>query len=230
MAEVTVKQLADVVGIPVERLLAQMGEAGLPITDVDQTVTDKQKMELLTFLRNAHGKGEAGKETRKITLRRKTVGELKQSGSQGKAQAKARKVNVEFRSKRTYAMRSEVMAEEAARLEKERQEAEARQAQIEALLKKEEKPVPPPAPAKKTEPEVTPGKEEKPASGREASDVQPEPAPREAPAPAQPPADEKAAPAAPQPAADKKGGRRKEKGERKTKYGRQELHVAADKT
>ncbi|HFD92404.1 MAG TPA: translation initiation factor IF-2 [Gammaproteobacteria bacterium] len=234
MAEVTVKQLADVVGIPVERLLTQLGEAGLPITDVDQTVTDKQKMELLTFLRSAHGKNESAKEGKKITLRRKTVGELKQGGSQGKAQAKSRKINVEFRSKRTYAMRSEVMAEEAARLEKERQEAEARQAQIEALLKKEEKPVPPPAPAKKPEPETPSETEAKPAVSEEAAaagkaEAVPQPAAPE-PRVSQPAAEEKAAPTPPQPAADKKGGRRKDKGERKTKYGRQELHVAADKT
>ncbi len=239
MAEVTVKQLADVVGIPVERLLTQLGEAGVPITDVDQTVTDKQKMELLTFLRSAHGKGEVGKEGKKITLRRKTVGELKQGGAQGKVKAKARKINVEFRSKRTYAMRSDVMAEEAARIEKERQEAEARQAQIEALLKKEEKPAPQPAPIEKPEPgpeiETAPEAEAKEAaapSEAPATETVPE-APAEVEAKASQSAkEEKAAPAptAPQPAADKKSGRRKDKGERKTKYGRQELHVAADKT
>ena len=36
MAEVTVRQFADVVGVPVERLLAQLGDAGLPIKDADE--------------------------------------------------------------------------------------------------------------------------------------------------------------------------------------------------
>ena len=46
MADVTVKQLAEVVGIPVDRLISQLSEAGLPITDADQTISDKDKMEL----------------------------------------------------------------------------------------------------------------------------------------------------------------------------------------
>ena len=43
MAEVTVRQLADVVGIPVDRLLVQLGEAGLPHTDVEATINDEDK-------------------------------------------------------------------------------------------------------------------------------------------------------------------------------------------
>ena len=39
MAEVTVKQLADTVGAPVDRLLKQMQEAGLSHTSADATVT-----------------------------------------------------------------------------------------------------------------------------------------------------------------------------------------------
>ena len=47
MADVTVKQLAQVVGIPVERLLNQLQEAGLSFTDDHQTVNEDQKRLLL---------------------------------------------------------------------------------------------------------------------------------------------------------------------------------------
>ena len=50
MAEVTVKQLAAAVGSPVERLLAQMNEAGLPHKSGDDTVNDEQKVVLLLSL------------------------------------------------------------------------------------------------------------------------------------------------------------------------------------
>ena len=52
MAEVTVKQLADEVGTPVERLLQQMQEAGLPQTGPAQAVSDDEKQALLAFLKS----------------------------------------------------------------------------------------------------------------------------------------------------------------------------------
>ena len=48
MAEVTVKQLADTVGAPVERLLKQMQEAGLDHKSEGDAVTEEQKQELST--------------------------------------------------------------------------------------------------------------------------------------------------------------------------------------
>ena len=36
MSDVTVRQFADVVGLPVDRLLAQLGEAGMQISDADE--------------------------------------------------------------------------------------------------------------------------------------------------------------------------------------------------
>ena len=51
MAEVTVQQLAEVVGASVERLLTQMGEAGLPHTQAEEAVSDEDKQTLLTFLK-----------------------------------------------------------------------------------------------------------------------------------------------------------------------------------
>ena len=98
MSEVTVTELASVVGTPVERLLGQMKEAGLPHDSVDQAVSDSDKKTLLAFLKNAHG--ESGATPKKITLKRKTTGTLRAAGGQGR-----KTVAVEVRKKRTYVKR-----------------------------------------------------------------------------------------------------------------------------
>ena len=103
MAEVTVEQLAAVVGAPVERLMQQMKEAGVSKTDAKQSVSDAEKRQLLAHLKKSHGdagKG-AGAEPSKVTLKRKTVSKMKVSGNSGKNKV----VNVEVRKKRTYVKR-----------------------------------------------------------------------------------------------------------------------------
>jgi translation initiation factor IF-2 len=98
MAEVTVKQLASVVGAPVERLLEQIKDAGLDITSPDSLVSDKDKMHLLQYLRGQHGKDsdvESEAKPRKIALKRKSVSEVKVAGTGQKT------VSVEVRRKRT---------------------------------------------------------------------------------------------------------------------------------
>ena len=101
MAEVTVKQLADTVGAPVERLLKQMQEAGLSHQAEGDVVSEEQKQVLLGFLKRGHGETE--KPAEKITLKRKSTGTLK--SGQGRA---GRDVTVEVRRKRTYVKRSEL--------------------------------------------------------------------------------------------------------------------------
>ena len=56
MADVTVSQFAEVLKVPVERLLTQLDEAGIQVSGADDTISDEAKMELLTFLRRAHGR------------------------------------------------------------------------------------------------------------------------------------------------------------------------------
>ena len=58
MVEVTVKQLADTVGAPVERLLKQMQEAGLSHQAEGDVVSEEQKQVLLGFLKRGHGETE----------------------------------------------------------------------------------------------------------------------------------------------------------------------------
>src|SRR6056300_304193 len=104
MAQVTVEQLAKVVGASTERLLTQMKEAGLPHTQASQEVSDEDKQTLLQFLKRSHGESDAA--PRKITLKRKTLSTLKTSGSGGR-----KTVNVEVRKKRTYVKRDELAPE-----------------------------------------------------------------------------------------------------------------------
>jgi translation initiation factor IF-2 len=109
MAEVTVSQLAEVVGAPVERLLRQMKEAGLSHSAAGQAVSDEDKQTLLTFLKRSHG--ESAEAPQKITLKRKTLSTLKTGSGAGK-----KTVNIEVRKKRTYIKRdpAEMAADAAA--------------------------------------------------------------------------------------------------------------------
>ncbi|MEJ5864562.1 translation initiation factor IF-2 [Pseudomonas farsensis] len=116
MTQVTVKELAQEVEAPVERLLQQMREAGLPHTDAGQVVTDNEKQTLLTHLKSSH-KSKV-EEPRKITLQRKTTSTLRVAGSKS--------ISVEVRKKKVFVQRSpeEIQAEQKRELE-ERRAAEA---------------------------------------------------------------------------------------------------------
>jgi translation initiation factor IF-2 len=149
MADVTVSQFAEVLKVPVERLLTQLDEAGIQVAGANDTISDDAKMELLTFLRRAHGRTQDTAAPRKITLKRKSQGEIKVASAQGRA----RMVNVEVRSKKTYLNRSvleeqarvqqeevdrEREAKEEQRLKQERLEAEAREAEQRVRQREEE--------------------------------------------------------------------------------------------
>ncbi|HEX7012910.1 MAG TPA: translation initiation factor IF-2, partial [Steroidobacteraceae bacterium] len=112
---------AEVLKVPVERLLSQLDEAGIRVSGANDTISDDAKMELLTYLRRAHGRTQ-DPAPRKITLKRKSQGELKVASAQGRA----RLVNVEVRSKKTYLNRS--VLEERARAQQEEADRQ-RQAQ-----------------------------------------------------------------------------------------------------
>ncbi|MGH8298877.1 MAG: translation initiation factor IF-2 associated domain-containing protein, partial [Steroidobacteraceae bacterium] len=137
----TVSQFAEVLKVPVDRLLVQLDQAGIKVQGPDDRISDDAKLELLTHLRRSHGGAESERDAapRRITLRRKTQSELKLASAQGRA----RTVNVEVRQKRTYIKRDVLQeqarhqqdeldqkrheAEEVARRESERVEAERRE-------------------------------------------------------------------------------------------------------
>ena len=114
MPEVTVSQFADVVGVSVERLIEQLQEAGFADKSANDKITDEEKTELLTYLRRKHGKDESA-EPRKITLKRKTLSEIKVPvAMSGRGKIRSKTVSVEFRKKRTYVKRSAIEEKELA--------------------------------------------------------------------------------------------------------------------
>jgi translation initiation factor IF-2 len=236
MTEVTVKQFADAVGVPPDRLLVQLGEAGLSINDENATITDSEKTQLLDFLRQSHGKRGALSTggASKITLKRKTQTELRATvpagrGPLGRGAARARPenktVSVEVRKKRTYVKRADLIAEEQERLEQEaaeqarlKQEAAAR---IEAADRKREE-------ARQKLAEERAAEESRLQAEREARKEAEEALRQQSLAAAE--LREKAA--------AQEEGRKKTETERKsrkdaadkdTKYGRKQLHVTAGK-
>jgi len=229
MTDVTVRQFADVVGLPVDRLLAQLGEAGLSVSDADDTISDKEKAQLLSYLRKSHGKSESlsVSQPKRVTLKRKSHSELRTTASRT---GSARTVSVEVRKKRTYVKRADLMAEEEERLKQEAEEKakllaerEAkRQAEQEALRRAEEEA------ARKVEEERQRAEEvarkAQDEAAQQAEEVRKK-AEQEALVQARAEQEARA-----QKAEHERKGKRQAEDDRHTKYGRQELHVAKDKT
>ena len=105
MSDMRVKDLAGTVGITAERLVEQLNEAGINVSQPDDLITEDQKQTLLKFLQQRHGKSSDNEAStpRKITLKRKSVSEIKVGGSARGGKS----VSVEVRKKRTYVKRSE---------------------------------------------------------------------------------------------------------------------------
>jgi len=127
MSNVTAKQLSEVIGVGIDKLLDQLNAAGVNVSGPDDPISDEDKMKLLESLRTSHGKTETG-GPKKITLKRKSKTELKVAGVSGR-NATTKTINVEVRKKRTYVRRSDVEAEEAKALEEEASAQEQEEAQ-----------------------------------------------------------------------------------------------------
>jgi translation initiation factor IF-2 len=101
-----VKDLAGTVGITAERLVDQLNEAGINVSKPDDLISEEQKQTLLKFLQQRHGKAAddtGASSPRKITLKRKSVSEIKLGGSARGGKS----VSVEVRKKRTYVKRTD---------------------------------------------------------------------------------------------------------------------------
>ncbi|KPK55419.1 MAG: translation initiation factor IF-2 [Thiotrichales bacterium SG8_50] len=142
MSDTSVKSFAEKIGVPAETLVRQLESAGIAAKGVDDSLTDDEKMSLLTFLRGDQTEEPAKK---RITLKRKTTSEVKQKSRTGSSHT----VQVEVRKKRTYVKRSVVEeeakaqaeAEEKARLEaEEKAKAEAEKRAAEEKAAREAKP------------------------------------------------------------------------------------------
>lgn len=229
MADVTVAQFAEVVKTPVDRLLQQLADAGIEKQSNEDMITDDEKNQLLTFLRKSHGKEEGNK---KITLKRKQVSELQVpvSGANSRSKNRSKTVNVEFRKKRTYAKRSDLvadqLAEEQAKQEQEELEAKLKQEELAAEEAKREA-----EEAEKREAEESEKKRAAEAQEAEAElkRQQEEEAKRMEAERAAKQASEKPAATEEKPAKSNKPAK-KAADDKHTKFGRKELHVASDKS
>ncbi|MGH8143538.1 MAG: translation initiation factor IF-2 [Steroidobacteraceae bacterium] len=224
MAEVTIAQFADVLKVPVDRLIAQLDQAGISVSGPQDRISEEAKLELLTHLRRSHGHDQAseGSAPSRITLRRKTQQELKLASNQGRA----RTVAVEVRRQRTYIKRDVLEGktralqeqvdvqrretEEAQRAQSEKAEAERRERErIEAENRRriEEEQA-----RKKNQEEAR-----RLAEQQAAEDAERERTRRAAEA-------NRGTPAHPAPAAREEADAKQQR----TRYGRDELHIAGD--
>jgi len=225
MAEVTVEQFAEVLKVPVDKLLLQLDEAGITVSGSDDMISDDAKLELLTHLRKSHGQDESAAgdaAPRRITLKRKSQSEIRLSGAQGRS----RTVNVEVRRKRTYIKRDV--------LEKQAQEE---QEELDRQRKEEEDRIE----AEKLELERLAAEKDQAAKQEEEERQKAEQALLDAEEEARNAAEQVAVAAAEEKARlekaeqDARARRTKDKAKAKpkaveTRYGRKELHVAGDKS
>jgi translation initiation factor IF-2 len=238
MADVTVEQYAEVLKVPVDRLLSQLEEAGIELSKAEDIISDEAKVELLSFLKKSHGGGEGATQPRKVTLKRRTQSELRQSGAAGRA----RTVNVEVRRQRTYVKRDVLEAkarEEQERLDEERR---SREEELEAERRRQEDD------AKREQAEAQTLKEAEERSRQEAEEAKRKQEEEEERARAEEElrrraeADAKLAADARKRAEEERKRKETERAARQrrgatgeaapapTRYGRKELHVAGDKS
>ena len=227
MSKVTVSQLAEVLGVSTDKLMSQMSKAGIDVASPDEAVSNEDKKKLLGHLRSSHGKAESDATApRKVTLKRKSVSELRIAGSGPRAST--RTVNVEFRKRRTYVKRAALAdtdrqdperekVQKALEEAKERREAEERALQEAAEKKRlaaEEQ-------ARKVVEEQA-RKEQEDLSRREAEERQrEEESKREAEEKERQKEEERV-----RKIAEEQHKRKKERAKPSTRYGRKELHVA----
>lgn len=134
MAEVTVKQLALAVGVPVERLLRQMRDASLPQRSENDSVSDEDKRALLAY--SKRGKEPAPSAPRRIALKRTSRSMLRsgqgRSGSTVSVQRKRRRIYV----KGGEAAKPPVVAKPAAEAKPSQVEVEAERIRQQELERK----------------------------------------------------------------------------------------------
>jgi translation initiation factor IF-2 len=220
MADVTVAQFAEVLKVPVDRLLQQLDQAGIRVDSAEDMISEDAKHELLTHLRRSHGRDDAQADAspRKITLRRKSQSELKLASPQGRA----RTVNVEVRSKRTYVKR-EVLEDQARHQQEEIDRQRETEEQAKAALERAEH--------ERIEKERL-DRERLEEENRRRSDEEnrkrtaEEEARRQSEAQAREQADKERKAATTAPA--KPGKAAREADDKGTRYGRQELHIVGD--
>ena len=74
MAEITVKKLANIVGIPADEMLLQIKQAGLSHTAISQVVKNEDKKILLDFLKSRQSKSSVTLSLKKKSSTRELKG------------------------------------------------------------------------------------------------------------------------------------------------------------
>ena len=135
MSQVEIKQFAQQIGIPMERLLGQLEHAGIRGKSADGVLSDEEKRSLLLFLRGGAEKTEAPKRA-PLNLKARNKTEIQQTSRTGAGKT----VQVEVRKKRRFVKQSSMdqsKLDELARLEAEkkvREEVRNKEAQNRADL------------------------------------------------------------------------------------------------
>ena len=125
MSTITIKNFAEQIGIEPERVVKQLNDAGISGKSVDDSLKDEEKRSLLDFLRGG-GTTTAGSSVApagsrgKITLKKKTTSEIKQTSRTGIA----RTVHVQTKKRRTFVKREVLEQQEQERIALDQQEAE----------------------------------------------------------------------------------------------------------
>jgi translation initiation factor IF-2 len=130
MSTITIKAFAQQIGIEPERLVKQLGDAGVTGKTVDQSLTDEEKRQLLDFLRGGTPAAPAAEPVEgrgKISLKKKTTSEIQQTTKTGIA----RTVQVQTKKRRTFVKREVLEQEETQRQEAEQLKLQEKAAEAE---------------------------------------------------------------------------------------------------
>ena len=130
MAAVSIKKLAETIGITGEKLLQQIAAAGISDKEIDASLDTAERDILLNYLRGNKA-GSSHEPQQSVTLKRRTTSAIKQSSRTGPS----RTVHVEVKKRRTYVRRGELQRqqEEAQKAaEAEEIARKAAQAEVEA--------------------------------------------------------------------------------------------------
>ena len=139
MTDKSIQELALSVERPVEKLLEQVRDAGLPQRAATDIINAEQQATLVNHLKKVHGQEVS--DSGKITLKRKTITTAKVASTSGKAKT----INVEVRKKHTFSVPNpeQIAAEAKAAVEAKARmaaEAAARQAaEVKARAETEQK-------------------------------------------------------------------------------------------
>ncbi|MEM7251123.1 MAG: translation initiation factor IF-2, partial [Pseudomonadota bacterium] len=110
MAEESIRELAETVGTPVERLLVQVSEAGLPQRTEEDSINDADKARLLAYLKGRTDKApaeapandaSAGAARKKLSIKRRATGGGGERVQSTSSVGRKKTVTVEVKKRRT---------------------------------------------------------------------------------------------------------------------------------